>query len=111
MALWCCVGELNYWVESMASLGRTGLLLRTFLSNACPKGTNITFCRHVVTGNPSVDRTLDKVTGGRIDGWLKTYEDFVGLSEVRAAQDKVIQVGLYYRLYYRTSTHTSLHHS
>ena len=49
--------------------------------------------RSVVTGNPQADKTLATLTGGRIDGWLKSYEDFVGLTEVREAQNKVIEVG------------------
>ena len=79
--------------EGMATImGRTPFILRTLVNSVGPRSISVTFSRHVVTGNTSVDKTLDKVTGGRIEGWLKTYEDFVGLSEVRAAQDKVIQV-------------------
>ena len=50
--------------------------------------------RHVaqVTGNEKIDSTLDTVTGGKIGGWLQKYEDIVGLTEVRSAQDKVITV-------------------
>lgn len=28
----------------------------------------------------------------RAEGWLQAYEDFVGLTEVKAAQNKVIEV-------------------
>ena len=45
-----------------------------------------------MTGNTKVDQAMDKLTGGKLDGWLMTYEEMVGLTEVRAAQEKVIQV-------------------
>jgi hypothetical protein len=49
-----------------------------------------------VTGNERIDATLETVTGGKIGGWLQKYEDIVGLTEVREAQNKVIQVGVTY---------------
>ena len=45
-----------------------------------------------VVGNPSVDKALTTITGGRIDSWLQKYEDLVGLREVKEAQNKVIEV-------------------
>ena len=45
-----------------------------------------------ITGNEKIDKTLDTVTGGKIGGWLQRYENVVGLTEVREAQEKVIQV-------------------
>ena len=45
-----------------------------------------------VTGNEKIDKTLDTVTGGKIGGWLQRYENVVGLTEVREAQEKVIEV-------------------
>ena len=50
-------------------------------------------CRfYAVTGFARADKVLDTVTRGRISGWLRSYENLVGLTEVRAAQTKVIQV-------------------
>jgi hypothetical protein len=45
-----------------------------------------------VSGNPVADRALTAVTGGRIESWLQKYEDMVGLTEVKEAQNKVIEV-------------------
>jgi len=45
-----------------------------------------------VVGNPTVDKALTTVTGGRIDSWLQKYEELVGLREVKEAQHKVIEV-------------------
>ena len=45
-----------------------------------------------LTGNPQVDKALTTATGGRIFHWLEAYENAVGLTEVREAQNKVIQV-------------------
>ncbi len=46
-----------------------------------------------ITGNARADQALQTVTGGRVDRWLGIYEHRVGLAEVRAAQDRVMQVG------------------
>ena len=45
-----------------------------------------------ITGYNSADKALQAVTGGRIDKWLRAYERTVGLTEVREAQGKVINV-------------------
>ena len=45
-----------------------------------------------VVGNQSVDNALTTITGGRIDSWLQKYEELVGLTEVKEAQQKVIEV-------------------
>ena len=45
-----------------------------------------------ITGYASADKALQTVTGGRVDRWLGAYERTVGLTEVREAQGKVIQV-------------------
>jgi hypothetical protein len=45
-----------------------------------------------VSGNPVADRALNAMTGGRIESWFQKYEDLVGLTEVKEAQNKVIQV-------------------
>jgi len=45
-----------------------------------------------ISGNPVADRALNVVTGGRIESWLQKYEDLVGLTEVKEAQNKVMQV-------------------
>ena len=47
-----------------------------------------------ITGNEKIDKTLNTVTDGKIGTWLQWYENVVGLTEVREAQDKVIQVGV-----------------
>lgn len=47
-----------------------------------------------LTGNTQVDKAVDTLTGGKIGGWLKAYENMVGLTEVREAQSKVIQVNI-----------------
>ncbi len=46
----------------------------------------------VITGNPGIDKSLDAITNGKAENWLRNYENFVGLTEVREAQTKVIQV-------------------
>lgn len=45
-----------------------------------------------ITGHMPTDVALKTVTGGRVDRWLQSYEDFVGLTEVKQAQTNVIQV-------------------
>lgn len=45
-----------------------------------------------ITGYEQADKALQTVTGGRINRWLDAYEDFVGLTEVKNAQDQVTQV-------------------
>ena len=47
-----------------------------------------------ITGYQRADDALQTVTGGRINRWLDAYEDFVGLSEVRQAQEQVTTVTL-----------------
>ncbi|CAH1266235.1 CCDC51 [Branchiostoma lanceolatum] len=44
-----------------------------------------------VTGNRAVDDALERITKGRIGGWLASYEQFVGITEVKHAQGKVTQ--------------------
>ena len=46
----------------------------------------------VITGNAGIDKSLDAITNGKAENWLRNYENFVGLTEVREAQTKVIQV-------------------
>ena len=46
----------------------------------------------MITGNPGIDKSLDAITNGKAENWLRNYENFVGLTEVREAQTKVIQV-------------------
>ena len=55
-----------------------------------------------ITGYNSADKALHAVTGGRVNKWLSAYEMTVGLTEVREAQSKVINVSQCYLLY--TST-------
>lgn len=50
-----------------------------------------------ITGYETADQALQKVTGGRIYRWLDAYEDFVGLTEVRAAQESVTKAEAAYR--------------
>ncbi|XP_002739971.1 mitochondrial potassium channel-like [Saccoglossus kowalevskii] len=42
-----------------------------------------------ITGNTKFDSKLNDLTGGRIERWMKSYEEFLGLEEIRAAQGKV----------------------
>ncbi|XP_077985885.1 mitochondrial potassium channel-like [Glandiceps talaboti] len=44
-----------------------------------------------ITGNPKVDANLNKLTGGRIDNWLQSYEHFLGIADIREAQAKVTE--------------------
>ncbi|PVD25158.1 hypothetical protein C0Q70_15656 [Pomacea canaliculata] len=44
-----------------------------------------------ITGHVPTDVALKTITGGRVDRWLQSYEDFVGLTEVKQAQTNVIQ--------------------
>ncbi|XP_076468595.1 mitochondrial potassium channel-like [Babylonia areolata] len=44
-----------------------------------------------ITGHMPTDVALKTVTGGRVDRWMQAYEDFVGLTEVKEAQNNVIQ--------------------
>ncbi|XP_045165300.2 mitochondrial potassium channel-like [Mercenaria mercenaria] len=50
-----------------------------------------------ITGYQSADNALQTVTGGRINRWLDAYEDFVGLTEVRIAQEQVTKAEANYR--------------
>ncbi|XP_060568284.1 mitochondrial potassium channel-like [Ruditapes philippinarum] len=50
-----------------------------------------------ITGYQRADDALQTVTGGRINRWLDAYEDFVGLSEVRQAQEQVTTAETNYR--------------
>ena len=52
-----------------------------------------------VVGNPTVDKALTTITGGRIDSWLQKYEKLVGLREVKEAQHKVIEVILFWYIF------------
>jgi len=77
------------------------VLYSTSLSHTCKR------CFAVV-GNQTVDKALTTITGGRIDSWLQKYEELVGLTEVKEAQHKVIEVVLlscvnyvYYYLTYK----------
>lgn len=57
------------------------------------KSSIVAFVRHKsITGYDTADNALQKVTGGRINRWLDAYEDFVGLTEVRLAQEYVTKV-------------------
>lgn len=81
--------------SNMAALGRK-------IPAFSVKLLNYSFCfRHIsklkyssITGYSSADKALQTVTGGRIDRWLGAYERTVGLTEVREAQNKVIQVSV-----------------
>ncbi|KAL8560985.1 hypothetical protein ACOMHN_061199 [Nucella lapillus] len=44
-----------------------------------------------ITGHLPTDAALKTVTGGRVDRWMQSYEDYVGLTEVKEAQNNVIQ--------------------
>ncbi|CAD5115800.1 DgyrCDS4742 [Dimorphilus gyrociliatus] len=44
-----------------------------------------------ITGNRKTDIVIDTLTLGRAERWLKKYEDFIGLTEVREAQRNVIE--------------------
>ena len=48
--------------------------------------------RYAVTGHPNADKVISAVTAGRAERWLQSYEDFVGLTEVKEAQNNVIEV-------------------
>ncbi|KAL3853174.1 hypothetical protein ACJMK2_016739 [Sinanodonta woodiana] len=50
-----------------------------------------------ITGHAATDQALEKITGGRINRWLQSYEDFVGLTEVKEAQHSVTQAENTYR--------------
>jgi len=45
-----------------------------------------------ITGYERADTALKVATGGKIYRWLDAYEDFVGLTEVKNAQDQVTHV-------------------
>ena len=45
-----------------------------------------------ITGHEQTDNALKTVTRGRVDVWMQAYEDFVGLTEVKLAQNNVLQV-------------------
>lgn len=45
-----------------------------------------------ITGYERADHALQVATGGKIYRWLDAYEDFVGLTEVKNAQEQVTQV-------------------
>ena len=78
----------------MASLKGSTRLFRNFLGKIHRiQPLSVDKRLYGVTGNTKVDQVLTTVTGNRIDGWLQTYEDAVGLTEIKEAQDKVIQVG------------------
>ena len=47
---------------------------------------------YAITGNTTADRAINAATGGRAEGWLNWYENSVGLTEVRGAQGKVVEV-------------------
>ncbi|KAK3103451.1 hypothetical protein FSP39_019345 [Pinctada imbricata] len=50
--------------------------------------------RFIKTGHPQADKELEKATGGRIDQWIKLWENFIGLTPVKEAQAVVIQVSI-----------------
>ena len=54
----------------------------------------------VITGNAQLDKSLNVITGGRTADWLQRYENFVGLTDVKHAQSKVIEVGYTLSLLY-----------
>lgn len=49
-----------------------------------------------ITGYEKADRVIDKLTLGRAEKWLRNYEDFIGLTEVREAQRNVIEVSRFF---------------
>lgn len=68
-------------------------LLNVYTACTSPHITVSTWKRcYSISGNPTADRALNVVTGGRIESWFQKYEDLVGLTEVKEAQNKVIQV-------------------
>ena len=75
-------------------LGRKGPARLLQLTRSSPAFSNRPMCRtYAITGNPAADKVLNTVSGGRAEGWLSAYERSVGLTDVREAQGKVIQVG------------------
>lgn len=68
------------------------------ISALYPRCTRIVqFRSKSITGYQSADNALQTVTGGRINRWLDAYEDFVGLTEVRQAQELVTKAENNYR--------------
>ncbi len=77
----------------MAAMVGTVLFCRRTLSSIFQLSSKVGPQRlYSVTGHAPTDKALNAVTGGKIEGWLKKYEDLVGLTEVKDAQNKVIQV-------------------
>ena len=50
------------------------------------------FRHYSVVRNVKPDALFKSVTDGRMSVWLKAYENLVGLTAVREAQEKVISV-------------------
>lgn len=71
----------------------TRSVLRIVFVNRCYSRT-VHIRYKSITGYQSADNALQTVTGGRINRWLDAYEDFVGLTEVRLAQECVTKVQL-----------------
>lgn len=75
-------------------------LIRNILRTSChvSRAYRTFHVRHKsITGYDTADNALKTVTGGRIYRWLDAYEDFVGLTEVRLAQDLVTKAETDYR--------------
>ena len=45
-----------------------------------------------ITGNERTDQALNIMTKGKAESWLKSLENYVGLTDVRIAQAKVLEV-------------------
>lgn len=50
--------------------------------------------REVHTGNERVDKVVHALTNGRAASAMTAYEQFIGISNVKAAQNRVAEVGL-----------------
>ncbi|XP_013382217.1 coiled-coil domain-containing protein 51 [Lingula anatina] len=78
----------------MAALGRRwGQLSRRkqTLFSPAQDHFNRRFASSPITGWPKVDQALNDTTGGRATRWLQAFEDYFGLTEIKAAQQKVIE--------------------
>ena len=69
-----------------------GIGLRSRFIAKCTQNKLVLRHYAVITGHPEIDKSLNVITQGKAENWLKNYENFVGLTEVREAQTKVIEV-------------------
>lgn len=75
----------NLKMSTIKNIGKFSVCLRQY---HCSKY----LLNKPITGYEQADKALQTVTGGRINRWLDAYEDFVGLTEVKNAQEQVTQV-------------------